>query len=110
MADDNDECPGKGKDLVRLGDPVGERVCPFIRHKADCSIQTGFLRKARDGEPLSAGAVQLGNPQGDGVYEVLDEVAPVVALDHSGPAQVASDAYRDGWDGIFGKRQPVGEA
>ena len=28
----------------------------------------------------------------------------------SGPAQVATDAYRQGWDTIFGGRQPVGVA
>lgn len=27
-----------------------------------------------------------------------------------GPAQVASKAYRSGWDGIFGKNQPIGRA
>lgn len=27
-----------------------------------------------------------------------------------GPAQVASDAYRDGWERIFGRKQPAGEA
>jgi hypothetical protein len=27
-----------------------------------------------------------------------------------GPAQVASDAYRTGWEGIFGKRPPIGQA
>lgn len=26
-----------------------------------------------------------------------------------GPAQVASHAYRKGWEGIFGKKQPVGQ-
>jgi len=109
MADDHDECPGKGKDLVRLGAPVNGHFCPFIRHRADCSIQTGFLRKVRDGESILAGAIELGNPQGDGVYEVLGEVASMVR-DSRGPAKVATEAYRSGWDGIFGKRQPVGEA
>jgi hypothetical protein len=108
MADDHDECPGKGKDLVRLGDPGDGRLCPFIRHRADCSVQTGFLRKVREGEPILAGAIELGNPQGNGVYEVLDEVPPMVR-ESSGPAKVATDAYRNGWDGIFGKRT-VGEA
>lgn len=28
----------------------------------------------------------------------------------SGPAQVATDDYRKGWDNVFGIRQPVGEA
>lgn len=27
-----------------------------------------------------------------------------------GPAKVTTDAYRDGWDGLFGARQPRGEA
>ena len=27
-----------------------------------------------------------------------------------GPAKVTTDAYRDGWDGLFGSPQPRGEA
>lgn len=27
-----------------------------------------------------------------------------------GPSTVATDAYRKGWDNVFGIRQPVGEA
>ena len=27
-----------------------------------------------------------------------------------GPAQVATPAYRDNWETLFGKRQPVGQA
>lgn len=28
----------------------------------------------------------------------------------SGPAQVATNAYRSGWDNVFGNRQPRGQA
>lgn len=28
----------------------------------------------------------------------------------NGPSKVATEAYRDGWDSIFGKRQPAGQA
>lgn len=27
-----------------------------------------------------------------------------------GPAKVTTDAYRDGWDTIFGKKTPIGQA
>ncbi len=29
---------------------------------------------------------------------------------HKGPAQVATDAYRENWQTLFGKKAPVGQA
>lgn len=29
---------------------------------------------------------------------------------HKGPAQVATPAFRENWETLFGKRQPVGQA
>lgn len=33
-----------------------------------------------------------------------------VAATSRGPAQVATEMYRSNWDGIFGGKQPVGQA
>jgi hypothetical protein len=31
-------------------------------------------------------------------------------VEHQGPVRVATPAYRDGWDRIFGNKQVVGQA
>ena len=44
---------------------------------------------------------------------LLRAVSAVVrraAATSSGPAQVATPAYRDHWETLFGKKQPVGQA
>jgi len=101
-----DDCCGKGRDLVKVGDPSNDgEFRPFVRHKPNCEIEAGFLRRAKEGEPFLTGAIQLGNYQGNDTYEVLDEIAPM----HSGPSMVATEAYRKGWDQLFGNKT-VGQA
>lgn len=41
----------------------------------------------------------------DGVYDVVSDTR-----DASGPAKVTNDKYRNGWDSVFGGRQPIGQA
>lgn len=60
---------------------------------------------AKEGEPLKPGAdlMSVSNECRDGWHDV--EV-----LYRSGPAQVATPAYREGYDRIFGKKAEVGLA
>lgn len=41
---------------------------------------------------------------------LLNKTAEEARSEKSGPSRAVSNAYRQGWDGIFGKKQPVGEA
>jgi hypothetical protein len=41
---------------------------------------------------------------------VLAEVIEFSSDEKSGPAQVATPAYRAGWEGVFGKKPVVGQA
>lgn len=115
MADDhrsNSNCPGK--DVVRMGPDVGGGHRPFIRHTADHRVEGGFLRQAREGEPLQDGAVLLSETEDSGVYNVDYEYKAEgqkagQKAAGSGPAQVATDDYRRGWDNIFGNKT-VGQA
>jgi len=70
-----------------------------------------MIRPTREGEPLVGGGMCLEHQSGN-IYTVVHEVAPMAraASKSSGPAQVATDQFREGWDRIFGSRQPVGEA
>lgn len=109
MADDHQSnCPGK--DVVRMGPDVGSGFRPFVRHTTDHRVEGGFLRQAREGEPLQDGAVLLSETEDSGVYNVDYEYkAPGQKVTTSGPAQVATDNYRRGWDNIFGNKT-VGQA
>jgi hypothetical protein len=111
MGNDNDNgCCGKGRDLVQLGPMFGDHFQHFIRHKPNCEIQTGFLRRVRDGEPILNGALQLGPLNEEGVHEVLGEIPSMMpSTERSGPPKVTTDAYRDGWDHLFGNKI-VGQA
>lgn len=73
--------------------------------ECDGKLQAGTFRPAREGEPIPEGheLVYLGDQREDGWYNVA------ASFRNSGPAQVATRAYRDGYDRIFGK-QKVGLA
>lgn len=94
------------KDKLIMGPDLGDGTHPFIRQK-----------KVEDGVEISAGTASMSNESGQGTsvamlrhmggpeYEVKEEIR----FTGKGPAQVSSDAYRKGWDGIFGKKT-VGQA
>lgn len=93
-----------------LGPQVGERTQACIRHRPNHRLDAGFVRTLRDGEHIGGHEVVVLNPAGDGTYDVTSMgQAGEMAAEGSGPAQVATDEYRDGWDRIFGKG-PIGEA
>jgi len=63
------------------------------------------VKFAKEGESVAPGQslVQLGASDNEGWHEGT-------VLFHNGPAQVATPAYRDGYDRIFGKKTEVGMA
>ena len=109
MADGDDDTqdgqsPG---DVVLVGPPVDEQRWPVLRHRAD-RLEVGELRAMREGQPLApAGEVVRLRPRRE--HARLFDVEVLADLDvdgdaaRSGPAQVASEAYRLGWETTFGK-------
>ena len=116
-------------DVVLLHSPTesgdGIRV---VRKRKD-AIEVGELRPMKEGQPIHGEVVKLtARPEHDMLFdcEVLvpsqgrgdvptSESAPAAsakpetpeptrALSHKGPPRVSSDAYRGGWEAIFGKR------
>jgi hypothetical protein len=79
-------------------------------------LEAGEVRPLREGKPLVAGEVvrlerRQDNPQLHDVHvqHVIkpadveaESAAPESRSDHNGPAQVATDAYRESWDRTFG--------
>ena len=77
------------------------------RRSAEAPVEAGVLRPLREGKPIDGEVVTL-TPRSEGplLFDVKSELpdprAPRPAGD--GPAQVATDAYRKGWEAIWGGR------
>jgi hypothetical protein len=96
-------------------DRAGYRV---LRKRAD-KLEAGVVRTMEEGKPIHGEVVRLhARPEQPLVYDVevqldaraqkpagdaapTDDVA-ASAGDRTGPAQVASEPYREGWDAIWG--------
>jgi hypothetical protein len=90
-------------------------------------VEAAVLRPALEGRPLTGDLVRL-TPRPDfpllaGLKTVLrhpdhrppgDDAAPPRAasrsLPHQGPPRVSSEAYRRGWEAVFGRREGAGAA
>jgi hypothetical protein len=80
------------------------------RRSEEAPIEAGLLRPMREGKPISGEVVSLTQRQDlPMLYDVRSEFgAPTEPSDRQtgdGPAQVASDAYRKGWDAVWGRRR-----
>ena len=101
------------KDVVLLGPPTADGGGVHVIRARDERIETGELRALQEGRPIVGDIVTLkpreANPR---VCDVTESyTAPSVRaaqLGHKGPAKVATNAYREGWDEIFGEKPKTG--
>lgn len=105
----------KDRDYLILG-PQTETGQACVRHLPDHSLRVGVLRAVKDGENVAGhgGELVMIKPAEDGTYDVesfhnSSEEGSDETQAH-GPAQVATDEYRMGWDRIFGAKSTVGAA
>src|SRR6478609_8221470 len=98
MADETP--PAKPRDVVLLGPPTADGDGVHVIRARDKQIETGELRNVVEGKPITGELVTL-QPRQDNprVCDVTDsfkasEQQPAPARG-KGPAQVASQAYRD---------------
>jgi hypothetical protein len=80
------------------------------RRSEESPIEAGLLRPMREGKPISGEVVSLTQRQDvPMIFDVKSEFSTDVAAGErpavDGPAQVASDAYRRGWDAVWGSRR-----
>ena len=78
-------------------------------------IETGELRALAGRPSRSPARLSRSSPRKDNprVCDVTDSYQPPAhhkAHRHKGPANVATEAYRDGWDEVFGKKPPPSAA
>lgn len=79
-----------------------------IRHR-DERLELGQIRQLRDGQAIHGEVVRLQpRSEDERLFDVEVVHAPPAAL--SRPAQVATRAYRDNWERIFGSNEaPKGD-
>jgi hypothetical protein len=107
---------------VLLGPPTADGAGVHVLRARDERIEAGELRALQEGRPIAGEIVSLkpreSNPR---ICDVTESYAPQgtsspsdsppAQLGHKGPAKVATNAYREGWDEIFGaKPKPTGPA
>jgi hypothetical protein len=83
-----------------------------VIRKRDETIEVGEIRPVQEGRPLTGDLVRLKQrEESERLFDVevlasRKEIAEKAGAAHSGPAQVATHAYRTNWDAIFGAREP----
>jgi hypothetical protein len=120
---------GGGDDVTDGGVPAGDvafilgrdehGAARIIRRRSeDAPIETGLLQPLREGKSIDGEVVSLRRRRDmPFLFDVKTELADpraatpapeseprAVEARNDGPSQVATDAYRKGWDAIFGRR------
>lgn len=92
---------------VILGGDSDRNELHVLRQRAD-TVEAGVVRPVVTGQPILGDIVKL-KPRKDSplvcdVEVVLEHPEPETrtAKHRSGPTRVSTDAYRQGWDAIFG--------
>lgn len=104
----SDAPPAPKEDVVFVHGPAEGGDGYRVIRKRDDAIELGEIRAVKEGRPLHGDLVRLTQrKEHDRLFDVetvvpREKTAP--ALSHAGPAQVATDAYRDNWEAIFGPR------
>jgi hypothetical protein len=100
-------------DELIAGPEMSHGVRPFIRHTKDHKVVGGVMRVVKDGCPINGGGelVQLTHVEGDRfkVEFLYGESDYSSECSCSGPSKVTTEAYRSGWDRIFGNKE-IGQA
>jgi hypothetical protein len=87
-----------------LGELPEQKGLAVLRQRGEgAPVEAGVVRSVREGESIVGELVTL-KPTSEGSrlcdVEVHVDARPA---SHHGPARVASNAYRSGWDEVFGK-------
>lgn len=115
----------KPEEEIAFGPEVAPGVRVALRRRGD-EVREGFVRPMKDGAPIPPGTevARVGDPSCGCEGGHWHELTPLYKYDapnergapaarratSDGPPQVATPAYREGFDRIFGKKAPVGLA
>lgn len=101
MSDDD-----KKRDHVHVGPVQPDGSVPVFR-KTEAGLEVGKVQLLEEGKPIMGELVSLtACEDGDGHW--MESLDVGKAGSSGGPAMVNSKKYRDGWDGLFGKKSLFG--
>lgn len=100
MRDSDGDSKRKGEDVLVVHSPTDDGRGWRVLRKREERLEVGAIRPVEEGKPLQGELVSLRPREGTPLYDVEVQYAPPRA--HAGPARVSTDAYRSGWDAIFG--------
>jgi hypothetical protein len=100
-----DEAPAPF-DVVLVHGPTEDGAGARIVRARPGKLEAGEIRPVREGQPINAGELVTLKPR-EGTPNVCDvnvlhAAEPAKDVRGTGPAQVATRAYRDSWERIFG--------
>lgn len=95
------------RDVVLVHAPTADGDGFQVLRARDERLELGEIRPMKEGRAIHGDVVRLkpreGEPRVFDVETLLERPKlEAHAADRSGPAQIATDAYREGWDAIFG--------
>jgi len=97
------------KDLALVFGPSadGKGFNVLRRRAGSPAVEAGTVRPLENGRAITGEVVRL-EPRAEAPFlfdcETDEELSTARALPAAGPAQVATDEYRRGWDAIWGSR------
>ena len=104
--------PLKDQDVALVYAPTEDREGARILRARKGTIEAGEVRPVKDGQPTWGREVVCLKPRTPEAQQapVLCDVEVIhpgqAAGEQKGPAQIATDAYRDNWERIFGALRP----
>lgn len=104
----SDDDAAEKKDIVFVHSPLEEGEGYRVIRRRDQAIELGEIRAVQEGRPIHGEMVRLSPRQEhDRLFdvEVLVPKPEAQGAPRTGPAQVATSAYRANWDAIFGARE-----
>jgi hypothetical protein len=112
VSDDQDPpAPPKEQDVMMIHSPVEDGDGYNVLRMRESAIEVGQIRALREGAPVHGEVVHLTQrPEHERLFNVevlVKSPSPkeLPARERSGPAQVATDAYRENWETIFGAQR-----
>lgn len=113
---------GRSEDVALIVGTDEERKAIEVLRKRGARIEGGLLRAAEPGRPVMGDLVRLKpRPEIPILYDVETvyefertppadvEAPPSRSTGHPGPARVVTDAYRRGWERVFGRKDRAGD-
>ncbi|AKT41556.1 uncharacterized protein CMC5_057630 [Chondromyces crocatus] len=92
------------KDLLFVHSPSDDGQGLRVIRKREDRLELGEIRALQEGRPVHGEVVRLRQrDEHERLFDVEVMVDAPGTQGRSGPAQVATDAYRSNWDAIFGR-------